>query len=159
MTPSVWLWDTRGTGTAWQFLCVSQGQKAARYLQMSLALDLSFNKQQLLTRMNSRTSFMLSNSWDTNSYRSRLSFGAVARRLPQQPQLGQQRGVLLGLLRGGLGSLLVLQAETLDLLQDLPGEGEEWKRATEGLTALSLPVGSSHSCTATSTSLILTAPK
>lgn len=42
--------------------------------------------------------------------------------LPQQPQLGQQCGVLLCLLGGGLGSLLMLQTETLDLLQDLPRE-------------------------------------
>lgn len=41
---------------------------------------------------------------------------------PQQPQLCQQRGVLLCLLRGGLGGLLVFQAETLNLLQDLSGE-------------------------------------
>lgn len=41
---------------------------------------------------------------------------------PQQPQLCQQRGVLLGLLRGGLGSLLMLQTETLNLLQDLSRE-------------------------------------
>ena len=39
--------------------------------------------------------------------------------LPQEPQLGQQRGVLLGFLRGGLGRLLVLQTEALNLLQDL----------------------------------------
>ncbi|KAL0620720.1 hypothetical protein AAY473_009045 [Plecturocebus cupreus] len=39
-----------------------------------------------------------------------------------QPQLCQQRGVLLRLLRGGLGGLLVFQAETLDLLQDLSRE-------------------------------------
>lgn len=43
--------------------------------------------------------------------------------LPQEPQLGQQRGVLLGLLRGGLGRLLVLQTETLNLLQDLSRQG------------------------------------
>lgn len=43
--------------------------------------------------------------------------------LPQEPQLGQQRGVLLGFLRGGLGRLLVLQTETLNLLQDLSRQG------------------------------------
>ena len=43
--------------------------------------------------------------------------------LPQEPQLGQQRGVLLGLLRGGLGRRLVLPTETLNLLQDLSRQG------------------------------------
>lgn len=43
---------------------------------------------------------------------------------PQQAQLRQQRGVLLGLLRSGLGSLLVLQPQALDLLQDLSEDGE-----------------------------------
>lgn len=44
--------------------------------------------------------------------------------LPEQAQLCQQRGVLLRLLRSGLGSLLVLQPQALDLLQDLSGDGE-----------------------------------
>lgn len=39
---------------------------------------------------------------------------------PQQPQLSQQGGVLLGLLGCRLGGLLMLQAQALDLLQDLP---------------------------------------
>ena len=58
--------------------------------------------------------------------------------LPQQPQLRQQCGVLLGLLRGRLGSLLMLQTETLNLLQDLSREMDEKEMATCGFTARSL---------------------
>lgn len=53
--------------------------------------------------------------------------------LPQQPQLCQQRGVLLRLLRGGLGGLLVLQTETVNLLQDLSRED---RRKEDGHTGL-----------------------
>ena len=40
--------------------------------------------------------------------------------VPEEPQFGQERGVLLGFLRGRLRGLLVLQTQPLDLLEDLP---------------------------------------
>lgn len=43
--------------------------------------------------------------------------------VPQQAQLCEQRGVLLGLLRSGLRSLFMLQPQALDLLQDLSEDG------------------------------------
>lgn len=62
--------------------------------------------------------------------------------LPQQPQLCQQRGVLLGLLGGGLGGLLVLQAETLNLPQDLSRGGARKGDVAQALTAPLLLTGS-----------------
>lgn len=61
---------------------------------------------------------------------------------PQQPQLCQQRGVLLGFLRGGLGSLLVLQAETLNLLQDLSREDgrQRWLQSASQLALIPVEV-------------------
>lgn len=44
--------------------------------------------------------------------------------VPKEPEFGQQCGVLLGLLGGGLGGLLMLQTQSLDLLKDL-SEGPE----------------------------------
>lgn len=44
----------------------------------------------------------------------------LTRMIPEEPQFGQEGGVLLGLLRCWLGGLLVLQTQPLDLLQDLP---------------------------------------
>lgn len=40
--------------------------------------------------------------------------------LPEEPQFGQERRVLLGFFWGGLRGLLMLQTQPLDLLEDLP---------------------------------------
>lgn len=53
-------------------------------------------------------------------HRSFLSVVAEDGTVPEEPQFSQKCGVLLGLFRGRLRGLFVLQTQPLDLLEDLP---------------------------------------